>query len=315
MELRHVRYFIAVAEELSFTKAAKRLHIAQPPLSRQIQQLEQEIGVRLLERGAGSVFLTDAGHVFLEGARNVIAQSEQAVENARRAHDGKFGLVRVGIAWGLGNIVSRVLAEHSKRFPNVDVECRNIASGAQNEALRLRSIDVGFLRPNIDTAHLNSRALFSQPFTVVVSKANPLAKFRSLKLIQLANEPLLMIQRSLSSGTFDKTLDLYHRAGIHPRLIQTKTLPYEEAGAILVASGKGVYVAVGDDPVHPSFQDRVKAIPLDEPDACIDVHVGWRQHESSPAVLAFLETVNADLLIKKIRKVSCEMTRRRSSGF
>jgi DNA-binding transcriptional LysR family regulator len=245
------------------------------------------------------VFLTDAGRAFLEGARSVIVQSEQAAETARRVHLGKTGRVRVGIAWGLGETVSTVLNEYSRRRPEIEIEFRNISSGEQNEALRLRNIDVGFLRPPIDHIHNFSRALFQERFVAVVSNANPLSKFKSLKLEQLAKEPLLLIPRSISGFVFDKTLELYRDAGIRPRTIQTETLPYEEAGAILVASGRGIYIAVGQNPVHSSFLDRVKAIPLNEPEGRVEVHVIWRRQESSRPVLSLIETVDAMLSKRK----------------
>jgi DNA-binding transcriptional LysR family regulator len=290
MELRQLRYFIAVAEDLNFTRAAARLHMAQPPLSRQIQKLEAEIGIHLFRREHGKVSLTDAGRVLLEEANGVLAQAAHAVDSARRAQDGKTGLIRVGIAWGLGDKVSRVLGRLSKRFPEVEIECRDIASTPQNEALRLRSIDVGFMRPPIDSMHLVSERLFDEKFLIVLQKSSPLAKCKTLRLKQLANEPLLLIDRNLSSGTFDKILELYRKANVRPKVIQTRSLPYEEAGAILVASGKGIYVAIGTNPCHPRFADRVTVVPLAGPDARFDVHMAWRRNESSTSVLGFLDT-------------------------
>ena len=291
MELRQLRYFVAVAEELNFTRAAARLQMAQPPLSRQIQKLEAEIGIQLFRRDRGKVSLTDAGHVLLEEASGVLAQAAHAIDSARRAHDGKTGLIRIGIAWGLGDKVSRVLGRHSRQFPNVEIECKDVASTPQNEALRLRTIDVGFMRPPIDSEHLVSERLFDEKFLVVLSISNPLAKRKTLRLKQLANEPLLLIERNVSSGTFDKTLELYRKADVHPKIIQTRSLPYEEAGAILVASGKGIYIAIGTNPCHPRFADGVTVVPLAEPDAKFDVHMAWRRDESSISVLGFLDTV------------------------
>jgi DNA-binding transcriptional LysR family regulator len=290
VNMRYLQYFIAVAEERNFNRAAKRLNITQPPLTRQIRQLEEQMGVRLLNRGRWGVSLTDAGRVFLGEAKSLIAQAAHAVERARRAQDGKIGLARVGIAWGLGDRVSRVLAEHAKRFPEVEVECRNIASGLQNEALRTRTIDVGFLRPVIDHAHLLSEHIFTERFVVVLPTANPLARCKSLSVKQLAHETLLLIEHHISSTVYDRTLELYRSAKLQPKIIQTRTLPYEEAGAILVASGKGIYIAVGSDPVHPSFMDRLTTVPLKERDAKVDVHVAWHRDERSVAVREFIAT-------------------------
>ena len=166
MELRHVRYFIAVAEHLNFSKAALQLHIAQPPLSRQIRQLEDEIGVALFVRNKRRVELTQEGHAFLEEARKLIVQAGHATEAARHAQKGESGAVRIGVASGLGGVVSRVVAEHSKRFPAIDIACKDIFSAFQNEALCRREIDVGFLRPPVDQANLDCELLLDRKSVV-----------------------------------------------------------------------------------------------------------------------------------------------------
>ncbi|HLZ97604.1 MAG TPA: LysR family transcriptional regulator, partial [Steroidobacteraceae bacterium] len=135
MELYHFRYFIAVAEDLSFTKAAKRLGMAQPPLSRQIRALESEIGVQLFERRSGRVFLTDAGRGLLNGARSVLEQVATAVDVARQAKNGELGAVRVGFGKGLGDIVSLVINQHMRLAPNIEMDVKSILSGHQGEAL------------------------------------------------------------------------------------------------------------------------------------------------------------------------------------
>src|SRR4051812_8572541 len=140
MEFRHLRYFIAVAEELNFTRAAQRLNIAQPPLSRQIQQLEEEIGAQLLARDRRRVALTDAGQTFLLEARRLVLQAERAIESVRPAQHGAVGVVHVGIGAGLGQRVAQLFNEHAKHFPGVKVECKDILSTLQNEALRDRTI-------------------------------------------------------------------------------------------------------------------------------------------------------------------------------
>ncbi len=167
VELRHLRYFIAVAEALNFTKAAQRLHIAQPPLSRQIRQLEEEIGVQLLIRDRRRVELTDSGRVLLKEARILVAQTAHAVDAARCTKRGATGIVRIGMGLGLGEQVNRVLMEHARRFPAVEIQCEEIVSTHQNEALREHRIDVGFLRPPVDSVHLVSEAICEERFLVL----------------------------------------------------------------------------------------------------------------------------------------------------
>jgi DNA-binding transcriptional LysR family regulator len=288
MELRQLRYFVAVAEELNFTKAAKSLHIAQPPLSRQIQSLEAEIEVKLLERNSARVLLTDAGVRFLREARTVLHHAERAIEIARRAKDGEIGTVRIGIGKGLGDIVSRVINRHLRVFPGVEIDVRDIASGMQTKALGAREIDVGFLRPPIDGPGFSSKRLFEERMSAVLRRSNPLAKRHHLRLKDLADQPVLLIDRAISPGAYDKTLELYRQSGLKLKMVPTQTMPYDEAGAILVDSGKGIYLAVGKNPCHPSFADRLTAIPLMERSATMEVHIVWRTEEREKPVLEFV---------------------------
>ena len=295
MELRHLRYFIAVAEALNFSEAARRLNIAQPPLSRQIQQLETELGALLLVRDRRKVELTDAGRVLLHEARMLVSQTLFTMDAVRRAHSGEYGLVRVGLGSGLGKKIEQVLVKHAKRFPDVDIRCKDILSTRQNDALVERQIDVGFLRPPVDLQRLASEPLFEEQFLVFLSKKHPLARRRKLKLKQLAGETLLLYDRNQSTGVFDKTLELYRQAGLSPKIIFTNTAPFEEAGVLLVSSGKGIYLGVGAVLTDPTGASELAAIPLDEPAARIEVHMAWRKGETSGAVLAFVDSARSVL--------------------
>lgn len=289
MELRHLRYFVMVAEELNFTRAAKRLEIGQPVLSRQIHDLEREIGVQLLDRNSSRVFLTDAGTRFLSEARVVLQHAAEAVEAAKQVQTGAAGTLRVAIGKGLGDVVSRIINSFLRLFPRVEVDVKNVASGFQSEAFDDRRIDVGFMRPPISNPQLTSSLLFEEKFSVVLRKTSPLAKLRRIRLKNLAHENVLMIDRNISPGFNEKMLQLFRDAGIAPKIIPTETMPYDEAGAILVESGKGIYLAVGEGPYYPSFADRLVALPLDEPSALMPVHLVWRKDEKSKTILEFIK--------------------------
>jgi len=289
VELRHLRYFVAVAETLNFSKAAARLHIAQPPLSRQIKQLEDELGTALLMRDRRRVVLTAAGQIFLQEARGILNQAAHAMESVQRAAKGELGKLRVGIGSGLGQAVNRVLFEHVKSHPGVEVECQDILSSLQNVALVEREIDVGFMRPPIDAENLASQKLFEEPFYVYLPKGHPLARQRRVRVEQVKHEALLLYDRNVSRGVYDKTLELYREAGLTPRIIRTQTAPYDEAGAVLVASRKGIYLGVGA--VRSKVDGDVVMVPLDEPNAKVYAHVVWRKGETAGVVQAFLETV------------------------
>jgi DNA-binding transcriptional LysR family regulator len=288
MELRHFHSFIAVAEELNFTKAARRLQIAQPPVSRHIRDLETELGVKLFERNSSRVFLTDAGRGFLNEVRVALQHVSQAVEAARQAGSGGTGTVRLGIGKGLGDVVSRIVNEYLRLFPRVEIDVRDIASGFQAEAFFERKIDVGFMRSPIDAPQLASAPLFQEQFSVVLRKSSPLAKHKVLHLPDLAGETLLLIDRRISPGAYDQTLALFREHGVEPKVVSTATMPYEEAGSILVDSGKGIYFALGKNPIHPSFIDRLIALPLKEPSALIEVRVVWRKDEQAKPTLEFV---------------------------
>jgi DNA-binding transcriptional LysR family regulator len=289
MELRHLRYFIAVAEELNFTKAAKRLEVGQPVLSRKIHDLEREIGVQLFDRNSSRVFLTDAGNSFLSEARVALQHAAQAVEAAKQVQAGAAGTLRVAIGKGLGDVVSRIINGYLRLFPGVEVDVKNIASGFQSEAFDDRRIDVGFMRPPLSNPQLTSSLLFEEGFSVVLRKSSSLARRRSIRLKDLAQENVLMIDRNISPGFNEKMLELFRNGGIAPKIIPTETMPYDEAGAILVESGKGIYLAVGEGPYYPSFADRLVALPLDERSAVMPVHIVWRKDEKAKSTLEFVK--------------------------
>jgi DNA-binding transcriptional LysR family regulator len=290
MELHHFRYFVAVAEDLNFTKAARRLGMAQPPLSRQIRALEAEIGVPLFERRSGRVFLTDAGRRFLDAARTVLQESAAAVAAARQGRDGAMGTVRVAFGKGLGDVVSAVMNHNIRLYPNVEIDVRDIFSGFQMEALRTRKVDVGFTHGQTASLDLISEKLFREGLTVVLPRSSRLAKLSRLRMRDLSGQNLLVIDRTLSPAVHDRIFELCRNAKINLNLIQTETTCYDEAGALMIASGRGITIAVGSSPAHPAFGGRLIAVPLRETSAWMDVCIAWRKGECSPTVLNFVDS-------------------------
>ena len=291
MELRHVRYFLAVAEYLNFSKAAQQLHIAQPPLSRQIRQLEDDLGVALFLRNKRHVELTKAGHVFLDEARKLVVQAGHAAEAARHAQKEESGLVKIGIASGLGGAVARVVAEHCTRFPSINIECKDVFSALQNEALHKGEIDVGFLRPPVDQFNLDCELLFEEEFVVVLPKAHRLAQRKFVRMKDIADEPLIIFDRSFSSGLYDKILGLYSRQGLTPHFAVTHVEAHEEAGAIMVASGKAIFVGAGAIVTRSVDGIELASVRLKEAEAKIEVYMAWRRDKESTAVFSFLDSV------------------------
>ncbi len=286
MELRHVRYFIAVAECLNFSKAAQLLHIAQPPLSRQIRQLEEDLGITLFLRNKRRVALTREGQVFLEEARKLIAQAGHAMEAARQAQKAESAIIRIGIPSRLGGVLSKAIFEHYRKFPAIDIECKDICSSLQNEALRENKIDIGLFRPPIDQVHLNCEVLFEEEFVVLLPRTHHLAKRKFLKLKDIADEPLIIFEHSFSSWLYEKILGLYSKQGLKSHLTVTHVESNEE-GASMVASGKAILLGAG---AIPNRSRDLVSVRLNEPEAKIELYLAWRKNEQSTAVFSFLDT-------------------------
>lgn len=293
MELRQLRYFIAVAERLSFSKAAEHLHVTVPPLSRQIRQLEEELDAQLFVRDRRHVVLTDAGQLLLREAKVLVAQTSHACDSVRLATKGEAGVVKIGVGLGLGEKISRVLVEHAKRFPAVEVSCTAIYSIFQCDALLQGTIDVGFLRPPVDHAELTSEALFEERFVIHASKDSPLAKHKSLRVRDLAGESLLVPNCKPPVSIYDKTIDLCAKAGVPIKIIHVSTdpTPHGDIQTLLLASRKGISIMPDEPSCSPAAGSEVVAIPFDEPDAKVEVHAAWRRSEGSPTVLTFLDSV------------------------
>jgi DNA-binding transcriptional LysR family regulator len=291
VEFRLLRYFVAVADRLSFTAAAAQLHIAQPALSRQIRQLEEELGVQLFFRNRRTVRLTDAGRVLVEEARCLAFQNERFLECACQTRKGATGLVRVGVGFGLQGRFDPAIVGHSKEFPRVQIASEYIPCDHQSEALKQGRIDVGIVRGSIDLTCLFAEPIFEEKFAVIFPRGHALAKRPRIKLRQLRHEPLLLPERIPVSALHDKTLELYRKAGVEPKIIHTALWPHAEAAWLLVESGKGIGLGVIAPCIRTFADGKLAFVPLDEPDARIDVHVAWRKDEGSPSVLAFLNTV------------------------
>ncbi len=293
MELRQLRYFIAVAESLSFSRAAEELHITVPPLSRQIRQLEDEFDIQLFVRNRRRVVLTDTGRLLLREAKTLDQQLKQFTNCIRLAKHGSAGTVRIGIGLHLGERLSRAVMEYSRRHPLVEIQTAGIYSSLQSAALTQGKVDVGFLRAPVDRTYLHSEPLFEERLIVLMSRSNPLAKRKSVRIRDLANETLLLHDRSASASLYDKILDLFARAGAAPEIVQLADgpLPSDDVQRLLLAARRGIFIAADEAPARAELGCAATAVALDEPDAKVDVHMAWRKGESSGAVLAFLESV------------------------
>jgi DNA-binding transcriptional LysR family regulator len=294
MDFRHLRAFIAVAETSSVTKAAERLHISQPPLSRHIRQLEDELGTRLFVRHRHGVTLTEAGRGLLDKAKVLAEAASEFFDTAGRATRNDSHKIRIGIGWGLWDAVNKMRVEYAKRFTNATIEAIDVYCAEDyNEQLRRRELDVVFGRPPFDTTFLNSALLYQEPILAVLSEDSPLASRKSVRIRDLSTIPLLMFDRHLLPLVYDKILDLYARAHVTPTIIPTPGAgPHNHAGLMLVASGKGTYLGIGIPLTSPQPTGGVAVVPVCDQDATSDVCVASRKGETSPVVQQFLNCVS-----------------------
>lgn len=222
MELRHLRYFIAVAEELHFGRAALALGISQPPLSQQIQALEQEIGARLFERTNRRVELSEAGRLFLEEARRVLVQVDKAADVARRAQLGELGELKIGFTSSapFNSTIPQAIFSFRQRFPAVHLNLREMSSTQVADALVDEVIEVGIMRPLPLPDALREIELSREPLVAVLSAKHPLAQGNEegLFLSALAQEPFVFFPRSYGSGLYAQLLNLARDAGFSPQI-------------------------------------------------------------------------------------------------
>jgi DNA-binding transcriptional LysR family regulator len=239
MELRHLRYFIAVAEDLHFGRAAERLHIAQSALSQQILSLESELGVSLLHRTKRQVQLTAAGVVFLEDARGIMVQVGQAIERSQRVARGEIGQIRIGFTiLSLHSVLPPILQSLRQSHPEVQITLHEMATQAQLEALRTEQIDVGFLHPPVADLRLELVNLKTETMWVVLSSQHPLAHRQRLTLRSLCHLPLIIHPRHEGVILYDQILQRYAEINCQPTIVQEALTSPTRIG--LVAAGMGI---------------------------------------------------------------------------
>ncbi|MFC6300625.1 LysR family transcriptional regulator [Pseudomonas sp. CCM 7893] len=293
MELRHLRYFIAVAEELHFGRAAQVLGISQPPLSQQIQALELEVGARLFERTNRRVELSEAGRLFLQEARLVLAQVDKAADVARRAQLGELGELKIGFTSSapFNSSIPQAIFAFRQAFPAVQLNLQEMSSTQVAESLVDESIQVGLMRPLPLSDSLSVVELMREPLVAVLSAGHPLVEGseRGLYLAQLAEEPFVFFPRTYGSGLYAQLLNLARDAGFSPHFAQEAGEAMTIIG--LVAAGLGVSV------LPASYQrmriDGVVYRTLLDPEAVTAVWLVQRKDQRSPMAKAFVELLVA----------------------
>ncbi len=300
MELRHLRYFVAVAEELHFGRAARRLGIAQPPLSQQIQRLEAELGAPLFSRASRRVELTEVGRAFLGEASATLAQSERALRVARRAIEGDIG--RLTIGYVASTVIHQPFIALVRRFrearPDVELALEQLSTAQQVAALRDGRIDVGFLRPPIDggTEGLALVPIVREGFVLVLPVGHRLASRRAAALSDLAGEPLVLFPRERAPGLHDMVMRLLRRGGVTPD-VRYEVNPMQTIAG-LVAAGFGVSVmpaSIQRVAVHGVVYRPLPARHV------VNIALTYSTDATAPALRAFVKTAREVTRRKAVR--------------
>jgi DNA-binding transcriptional LysR family regulator len=286
MEFKTLRYFSVLAEELHFGRAAKRLHISQPPLSVQIMKLEREIGVELLQRSSRQVQLSPAGAVFLEHVADILSSVTEAANAARRAARGEIG--RLDIAFFLGatyTLLPRILRRFRTENPHVKLVLQDMELPQVLDAVVSGAVDVGFLRPPATDPAVATQVLLREPFVAAVPESHRLATRRQLRLTDLAEEPFVMFAPS-RSVLYSQIMQGCREAGFHPNVVQEARRPETLVG--LVGAGAGIALVASSVQMRGgtgvTFKKITGPLPMTE------IAVAWRRKNPSPLVESFLQT-------------------------
>ncbi|MBD2309127.1 LysR family transcriptional regulator [Chroococcidiopsis sp. FACHB-1243] len=284
MELRHLHYFIAVAEELHFSRAAVRLCISQPPLSQQIRSLEDELGVKLFERTKRQVHLTEAGKVFLERSYLVLAQLEQAIEVTQRIGRGEVGRLALGfVGSATYTVLPEILSVFRSQFPAVELRLHELTTAEQIQALHQKQIDIGIVRA-ISEPGLSVECILQESLVLALPETHPFSAQTQVSLSTLAAELFILFPAKMGPVFYEQIIHICQQAGFRPQVAQEAVQMQTIVG--LVAAGLGIaFVPASLQNFHRS---GVIYRPLQEQTPKTGLYLTWRQHDPSPVIKAFL---------------------------
>jgi DNA-binding transcriptional LysR family regulator len=290
-ELRRLSYFIAVAEHGSLRAAAKVLHVSQPPLTRQIQLLEAEVGVELLQRGSGGSVLTQAGQRFYAQAKRIEALTQLAAEEARQVGDGLLGQLDIGIfGSAVLSTIPRIIQRFREAHPGIRVALHNLDRESQLKALREERIDAGFNFFFPGDGEIVRLPLMRQPLVVAVHESHPLAGSRTLSLERLRDETFVLFPRGGYPNFADHVIHMCRQAGFEPR--KTEVVDDVVTAISLVSCGFGLCVAVSSATAF--MASGVRFIPLmADPSVGVELCLYSRRTDASPQLAAFRSVAEA----------------------
>jgi len=293
MELRHLRYLVAVAEELHFGRAAIRLNISQPPLSQQIRQLEEELGVKLFNRTKREVRLTEAGARIVSEAHQVLSQIDHFSRVASQAGEGEIGHLSVGVPGGVNEILVQTLKAVARRYPGVRIDLQYMTTGMQIEALREAHIQVGFLNLPVQEPSLVIEVVKSEPLWIAMPKGHPLARCATVPLKALESEKVILFPRRVAPGLHDAITGMCRNAGVNLNAVHESDSVV--ASLTLVSAHLGIAFCT---PSVRRLWPEVSFRPL-QSSVKVEQAVAYRRDSQSPVLGSFLRVLRQ--VIRKTR--------------
>jgi LysR family hca operon transcriptional activator len=296
LDHRYLRYFIAVAEELSFTRAAERLNTVQPAVSQQIRRLEFIVGTPLFQRDKHHVQLTEAGRIFLEEARALLQHGTQAISLARRAARAEAGQITIGLLPGIeGRILSSIQPTLQTRYPDIQLLIRSLTSPQQLAALQQHEIDVAFMRGPIESDEIRSEVVLREPIVAVVPANHPFAAMERISLQTLSALPMIQVVRTSAPALHDVANQLARQAGVRFRV----GLVTETVLATLNAVGSGLGFSLQPEYVKHIVPETVVAKPVDvDPIPQFELLMAYRKDNELPFLVSFLALLRSQAAAK-----------------
>ncbi|WP_400164521.1 LysR family transcriptional regulator [Brevibacillus sp. TJ4] len=300
MDIRQLHYFIAVAEHLNFTEAAKKLYVAQPAVSQQIASLEKKIGVKLFHRTKHSVELTNAGRAFLEDAREIAKRFADSIQHAREAEEGLAGVIRIGLlSVSVRDFLPLVVRSFRSKYPNIRLHFSFHNSARINRMLQDDEIDIAFtLSHGLHNIHnLQCRALWNQPYSIILPQDHALADQAELSVAQLEHEPFLMLDREESPQGYDYVLAMCASHGFSPRIVSHASRP--DAVLMMVDAGIGITILSRHLLLYAS--PRLRFVDIAGEQHQVDVVVAWKNSTANPSVPLLIREVEDTLATASFR--------------
>ena len=291
--LQRLRYFVAVADELNFTRAASRLHVSQPSLSSQVRALERDIGVELLRRTTRRVELTEAGHAMLEDSRRILESLEEARTRARRIADASAGTLRLAYTATVGyQALPLILDELDALHPDLTVSARREWSTQVLDGIRSGEIDLGLVRAFRQTRGIVGETIRLERLAVIASVHHPLADREQVGIADLAGETFVLVPHQLAPGFHDLVVGLCRRAGFEPGAI-APAAPDTREPLLAHLSRHPEHIFVGPESMANISWKGVTTIPIDDPDARLGLSAVWASGASTPGIARALEAARA----------------------